>query len=140
MLWVVLATGDRGDMALVAGHWWALVAGRHDRDRWWWLRKSGFWLVDDAKSNVGNRRRETYIYLITAMCLTTALWSTGSIVALLSCDISLAVGLILLGALIFAYYNNSRNTDALLSSVQLSVTQRGSVHSALSVLISADQH
>ena len=68
------------------------------------------------------------------MCPTTALWSTGNIVALLSCDISLAVGSILLGALIFAYYNNSRNTDALLSSVlfcsaslssvQLSVTQR----------------
>ena len=109
---------------LVAVGGWALVAGRRDRDRWWWLRKSSFWLVDDAKSNVGKRRCETYIYLIMAMCPTTALWSTGNIVALLSCDISLAGGLILLGALIFAYYNNSRNTDALLSSVQLSVTQR----------------
>ena len=53
-----------------------------------------------------------------AICPITALWSIGNIVALLSCDISLAVGSILLGALIFAYYNNSRNTDALLSSVQ----------------------
>ena len=37
MLCAVLATGDRGDVALVAGRWWlgvggwALVAGR------WWL-------------------------------------------------------------------------------------------------------
>ena len=63
MLWVVLATGDRCDVALVAGRWWlgvggwALVAGRRDRDRWWWwLRKSSVWLIDDAKSNVGKRR------------------------------------------------------------------------------------
>ena len=31
MLWVVLAPGDRGDMALVAGRWRLGVAGR------WWL-------------------------------------------------------------------------------------------------------
>ena len=50
MLWVVLATGDRCDVAL--------VAGRRDRDRWWWwLRKSSVWLVDDAKLNVGKRQR-----------------------------------------------------------------------------------
>ena len=50
MLWVVLAMGDRGDVALVAGH--------HDRDLWWWwLRKSSVWLVDNAKSNVRKCRR-----------------------------------------------------------------------------------
>ena len=48
----------------------------------------------------------------------TALWSNGNIVTVLSCDISLAVGLILLCALIFAYNNNSSYTDAILSSVQ----------------------
>ena len=46
----------------------------------------------------------------------TALWSNGNIVTVLSCDISLAVGSI--RALIFAYYNFSSNTDAILSSVQ----------------------
>ena len=54
--------GDHGDVALVAGRWWlgisgwALVAGHRDHDRWWWLRKSSVWLVDDAKSNVGKHR------------------------------------------------------------------------------------
>ena len=71
-----------------------------------------------ANADAAKGRRETYIYLITATCSITALWSNGNIVTLMSCDISLAVGSILVGALIFAYYNNSRNTDALLSSVQ----------------------
>ena len=59
-----------------------------------------------------------YIYLIMIICLKTALWSNGNIVTVLSCDISLAVGSILLCALIFAYNNNSSYTDAILSSVQ----------------------
>ena len=62
MLCVVLAMGDHGDVALVAGCWWlgvggwVLVAGCCDR-WWWWLKKRSVWLVDDAKSNVGKRRR-----------------------------------------------------------------------------------
>ena len=61
MLWVVLATGDHGNMTLVAGGWWlgvggwGLVAGHCDQ-WWWWLRKRSVWLMDDAKSNVGKRR------------------------------------------------------------------------------------
>ena len=57
MLCVVFATGDCGDVVLVVGHWWLgmLVAGHHDW--WWWLKKRSVWLVDDAKSNVGKRRR-----------------------------------------------------------------------------------
>ena len=46
-----------GGWALVGVGGWALVAGRRDRDRWWWLRKSSVWLIDDAKLNVGKRQR-----------------------------------------------------------------------------------
>ena len=61
------------------------------------------------------------------ICPITALWSNGNIVTVLSCDISPAVGSILHHALIFAYYNSSSNTDAILSSVQICSASLSSV-------------
>ena len=37
MLWVVLATGDCGDVALVAGRWWLGIGGWALVARRWWL-------------------------------------------------------------------------------------------------------
>ena len=37
MLWVVLATGDWGDVALVAGCWWLGIDG------WGWWLGVGVW-------------------------------------------------------------------------------------------------
>ena len=86
-----------------------------------------------TSANADTRLGRYYIYLTMTICPITALWPNGNIVTVMSCDISSAVGSILLCALIFAYNNNSSYTGeilssvlfclASLSSVQLSVTQ-----------------